>query len=181
MFEVKRSTAKGLIHFQLMDDMPLMGQYQLCSLMDNLLNCPPPPRTTVSSFKTSEFGAEQVDEINLGSYVEPMEGFIIKFFSIPENVSEAAKILKAATGISAAGCKKIVCGNFKCPILTEEVKDLLLEEFAKHNVFCRAEPAIWAEEFGNLDDTDPVITIEDVGSNEDRASDEGAPSQEAQG
>ena len=169
MFEIKRATSRGLVHFQLLEDLPLVHQFQLCKLVDDLVGGAP-PKTTVSSFRKNEFGSDPVQEINMGSYDPPTEGWVIKFSSMPESISQAAKILRDATGISAWGCRQIVCGNYKCPILTEEVKDILMEQFAAQNVYCTSERAISNEDFVDLDDANPVITMEDVDGEQQRES-----------
>lgn len=180
MFEIKHTTTKGIVHFQLVDALPLLQQFQLCKLADDLVGGPL-PRATVSSFKKNEFGSDPVEEINMGSYDPPTEGWTIKFSSMPESISQAAKILRDATGISAWGCRQIVCGNYKCPILTEETKDILVDQFTAQNVYCKAERVISIEDFDDLDDANAVITMEDVDGERQRESGEFPISQETQG
>jgi hypothetical protein len=90
----------------------------------------------------NKLGERPVENINLGSYVEPSDGFRIKMLHlIDSNRIAAFKMLKDATGISLVGCKEIVYGNYPCPVLTYDTAATVLTGLRALNVYAKIVPA----------------------------------------
>jgi ribosomal protein L7/L12 len=91
---------------------------------------------TPSFIKQSKLGEKPVKEINLGTYKEPDVGVRIRMLAFPdENRMEAVKAFREITGVSIAGSKEVVFGNFKCPVLTKPMAETIIQRFKALNIY----------------------------------------------
>lgn len=158
-FKLEHSNKNGTFKIKLYREVSSEEMAELCQLASNLVPYEEGFRSNLSpigapiygphlpadidtpittSYSQKNLGDQPVENISMGSYVEPENGFRIKMlYMIETGRVPAIRAFRDATGISIIGCKEIVYGNYPCPILTLETAQHILAEFRKLNVFAK--------------------------------------------
>lgn len=151
MFEIKQETDIGMLHLRLNRNLSFSEMSDICKLIENITLASVEHKQNLQSYKKqtnlvpmgqhsqSKMGQYPQISIPMGSYIEPDDGFIIKFFYLLEEDQEEKAIssFKDATGIERSGCRAILRGNFNCPILTKDIAQTVLKDLKEIKVHAK--------------------------------------------
>jgi hypothetical protein len=163
MFEIKYTTKSGhLFHVILPREVNGDEAHQLAQLALNITETgnaasdddeqvfgPQAPQSTTLADHINvetnvggqtKLGEFPVDYINLLSYKEPAHGVRIKMLHFPQAKMKALKVFRDITNIGIMGSRDVVCGNYRCPILSLEMANKIMVEFRKLDVYAKIVP-----------------------------------------
>lgn len=145
MFEIKSENNLGLFHVKLHRVLSPKEIMQLAALAANIMHkaqeplhytAAEPEEEELSSEKEQHrLGENPTSKISLGSYVEPDIGVRIRMLHYPDKKVPAVRAFRKHTGITLIGCKDIVCGNIRCPVLTMSVATEIIKDFKEIEVY----------------------------------------------
>jgi len=93
----------------------------------------------------TKLGEKPVDKIDLGNYVEPLDGFRIRMLQLPEtsgSVVGAIKHLRPQIPISLFGWREILLGNFRSPMFDQADADFIRDVLKDKGILAKIVPAI---------------------------------------
>ena len=148
MFEIRSENQHGIFHVKLNRTLSSQEIMQLASIAANVVprmteetivyTVQEPDEATILSGKQTRLGERPVDSIQLGSYKEPDVGVRIRMLDYPADNKvkvAAVKSVRKHTGISLVGAKEIVCGNYRCPILTMDIAQKIVNDFKEVELY----------------------------------------------
>lgn len=146
MFEIKNENQNGVFHLKLNRNLSSKEIMEIAQIAANVVGSVQsaagsigtitPMEESATFIGQSKLGERPVDKINLGDYVEPDTGVRLRMLAFPEtNKVSAIRAMKDLTKISLVGCKDILYGNFKSPVLTREVAVAILEKLKEFGIY----------------------------------------------
>ena len=155
MFELKRKTTYGTFSLKLSEDPTTERMQEICKLAFNLTEAPKANNNGDNSpatfdltdkiaqlirdeSKSDALGKKPVDEISMGTYVEPENGVYIQMLDLPKhNKPTAIKELQLVAPISLTGWVHILHGNFFRVKFTPEIAAKVMAIFKRYEIYAK--------------------------------------------
>src|SRR5271165_662189 len=146
MFEIKNENQNGIFHVKLNRSLSSKEIMDIAQIAANVVGSVQsdvealgkilPMEESPTFIGQNKLGEKPVDKINLGEYKEPDTGVRIRMLAFPEQQRVSAiRAMRELTGISLVGCKDVLYGNFKCPVLTRDVAVAILGKLKELGIY----------------------------------------------